>query len=75
MGFLVLMQDWATFRSPRSKQVNLDPSGSGSIQAMSPQKVRVQDAWTGRAGPTLLKGGSTLGKEDPELRWLCEYVA
>lgn len=75
MGFLVLIQDWTTFRSPRSKQVNLDPSGSGSIQAKSPQKVRVQDGWTGRAGPTQLKGGSTLEKGDPELRWLCEYVA
>lgn len=59
-GFLFCFKiPWAAFKPGGSKQVNLlDPRGGGSIQAMSSQKVRVQDRWTARAGPAQRRGGS-----------------
>lgn len=58
-----------------SKQINLlDLRGGGSIQAMSPQKVRVLDGWTCRAGPAQLRGGYHPLEEDSELSQLSEYL-
>lgn len=41
---------------------------------MSPQKVRVHDGWTCRAGLAQLRGGYHSSEEDPELSQLSEYL-